>query len=513
MEDLTVPELDRFCFQYTAIELNTAAKPYLLSYLFANFGFDKVVYFDPDILILRNLSTLFALLDKYSIILTPHLTAPLPRDGCTPDELAILRAGTYNLGFIALAKTPTTRALLPWWQDRLYTGCQMDPDRGMHVDQKWVDLIPGFFKYVHILTEPGYNVAYWNLPTRTVQVKHGTVSVNGQPGYFFHFSGINPDNPESISRHSNRYDVSNVGPAAAFYKKYKEQLISYGYHETKNWPYAYGSFENGLKIPDIARRLYIHLGDDVREFGNPFETALPNSYFNWLNAEVDNQRDPSRAITRLWYGIYDLRPDLQRAHPDLFGVHRDAFLQWTAKSGIYEYDIPDRFALHALKRSVLPEHGKKRKKSATHGRFGVNLAGALASEKGVGEAARSAIRILDTARIPYVLNDFQDLGSANEAMSFGNIRRDNPYRVNLGVMGVDAIPVFAEQKGASYFDGRYNIGHWAWELVDFPQEWFRNFQFFDEIWVASSFIQRALSRLAPVPVNQRFIATLARWPS
>src|SRR5688572_23769768 len=77
IDALDIPDLSRFCFQYTILELNTAVKPYFLSHLLDKYGFKKLIYFDPDIIITENLSELSTLLDQHSIILTPHLTGQI----------------------------------------------------------------------------------------------------------------------------------------------------------------------------------------------------------------------------------------------------------------------------------------------------------------------------------------------------------------------------------------------------------------------------------------------------
>ena len=46
----------------------------------------------------------------------------------------------------------------------------------MHYDQRWLDLVPALFDDVHIVRDPGCNVAYWNLPERYV-----TLTPNGIP--------------------------------------------------------------------------------------------------------------------------------------------------------------------------------------------------------------------------------------------------------------------------------------------------------------------------------------------
>lgn len=141
-----------------------------------------------------------------------------------------------------------------------------------------------------------------------------------------------------------------------------------------------------------------------------------------------------------------------------------------------------------------------RERRNTGSKFGLNVAGHLNSEKGVGEAVRSIIRALEAAQIPYVLNNFHDPGGVNNDTTLTYFSEDNPYPVNLIVLGTDMLPHFVQEKGPKYFSNHYNIGHLLWELTDFPREWLPNFRFFDEIWTASSFVQAALSRQAPIPV-------------
>src|SRR6266511_2298974 len=94
--------------------------------------------------------------------------------------------------------------------------------------------------------------------------------------------------------------------------------------------------------------------------------------------------------------------------------------------------------------------------------FGVNVVGNLESETGVGEAVRSSVRALKAASIPYVINNIVDPNPAN----------------------FDTVPTFAIEKGHRYFAGRYNIGCWFWELSEFPEEWYPNFDYFNELWAS-----------------------------
>ena len=79
MSELEIPEIEKFIFRYTILELNTAIKPYIISRLFKQ-GYEKVIYFDPDIRIYRSLDEMLALLDEHQMLLTPHLTGKLDYD-------------------------------------------------------------------------------------------------------------------------------------------------------------------------------------------------------------------------------------------------------------------------------------------------------------------------------------------------------------------------------------------------------------------------------------------------
>jgi glycosyltransferase involved in cell wall biosynthesis len=132
--------------------------------------------------------------------------------------------------------------------------------------------------------------------------------------------------------------------------------------------------------------------------------------------------------------------------------------------------------------------------------FGANVAGYFTSEKGTGEAARSAAAVLRTAGVPIVLNTVVDASSAN-LESVTGISKDNPYAFNLVYVNADQADNFVWHKGEGYFSGRYSIGIWNWEVPEFPEEWVSRFDHFDEIWAGTTFAADALARVSPVPVT------------
>lgn len=146
--------------------------------------------------------------------------------------------------------------------------------------------------------------------------------------------------------------------------------------------------------------------------------------------------------------------------------------------------------------------------------FGVNLAGHLHSEKGVGEVSRSIVHALTAAGIPYTLNDVRDPGSVNadRRLPRGNGER-NPYSVNLLAFNAAGVVEFSRFHGREYFQDRINIGFWNWELRDFPREWFPSFRLLDEIWVPSLFTAQAVASVSPVPVRRIPLVVSAGAPS
>jgi glycosyltransferase involved in cell wall biosynthesis len=132
--------------------------------------------------------------------------------------------------------------------------------------------------------------------------------------------------------------------------------------------------------------------------------------------------------------------------------------------------------------------------------LGVNVAGYLDTESGMGEAARGSIRSFEAASIPVSLNNVasrlrkQDLSYAASFVS------ENPHPFNLVHLNADNMGWFAAGQGRSYFKDRYTIGFWFWELSTFRDEWVQFFDYVDEVWAASEFMRASFASRASVPV-------------
>jgi glycosyltransferase involved in cell wall biosynthesis len=135
------------------------------------------------------------------------------------------------------------------------------------------------------------------------------------------------------------------------------------------------------------------------------------------------------------------------------------------------------------------------------GRIGVNISGLLRSGLGLGESARNIARALLSQDIRFVLNDYRVHSQRKIKTDFtGFYSRDNPYLFNLVSVNPDQSVFYYMQGSRGYFEDRYNIGVWYWEVGTLPEDWAYYYRFFHEIWVATDFIQEAVSKNAPIPV-------------
>ncbi len=137
-----------------------------------------------------------------------------------------------------------------------------------------------------------------------------------------------------------------------------------------------------------------------------------------------------------------------------------------------------------------------------HAKLGINIAGFLTADLGVGESARCMVRAADAAGIPSALvplklNCKNRLGDPTFSE---RLQETNPYDVNVVHLDPPASRDLDHHHGAGFRAGKYNIGYFAWELPEFPDAWVPSFDYFDEIWCPSDFTTAAVAAKSPLPV-------------
>src|SRR5437588_126485 len=274
LNDLSIPHVGNLTFRYDPTELCTSLKARFLEYLIEEKSLDRVLYFDADILVTGQLERIYDLLDHHDIVLTPHLDADFPNDGMLPDVGCILRAGLFNLGFIAINSSENARSFLTWWKAKLYEKCVVDVANGYFVDQKFIDLVPLLFRNVVIENGPGYNVAYWNLHSRQLGRYNGSWTCNGGPLFFYHFSGYSPQS-DIISRYIPslpRYRLSDRADLKPLFSEYERLLNSNGNEQARTYPYTFGFLKTGEPITHEHRLYYRACCAAGETISDPFDS-------------------------------------------------------------------------------------------------------------------------------------------------------------------------------------------------------------------------------------------------
>jgi glycosyltransferase involved in cell wall biosynthesis len=486
---------------YDVTELATAVKPWVFEHLFHR-GASVVIYLDPDIEVFDSLGPLQPLTREHGVLVTPHVTEPLPRDGKRPDERDLLLAGIYNLGFLALS-AEAGKTFLPWWRERLRRDCLNDPAGGVFVDQRWIDFAPALFE-PGILKDPGYNVAYWNLSHR-VLTREGDrilsrILVNGRPLRFFHYSGFSPRAPHLLSKHQHaslRIRLSDTPLLAELCERYAAALEEAGFADSGTLPYGFAATAAGLQLDararKVLRRTYLEdeAGGRAPSFPNPFSPAGAGDVVQRLL-----RPSPHAAGVPAYLGeIWSERADLRISFPRIESIDAERFLDWVRTEGIREHDIPPQ---------LIPPDAPEVRTPAARGKKltpGVNVYGYAFAESGTGQIVRAVVAALAAEGIPYAVMPFTRTSSRQQRV-FRDLGAAAPsFDTNLICVNADQVPLFFESMRAQLLPGTRNIGLWAWEVEDLPAAMAESERHLDEVWGISSFTAAALARCLTKPVR------------
>lgn len=475
-------ELWRMAGIYDVLEISTALKPWLLRRMLERDP-SPVVYLDPDIEVFAPIDEVSSCAAEHGIVLTPHTVSPMPLDDYGPNEITILQAGTYNLGFIAVGAGAMD--FLDWWAQRLARDCLIAKAEGMFVDQKWVDLVPNYFG-AHVQRDPGWNVAYWNLPARRLERAPRGYVVDGGPLRFFHYSGFDPDRPDLLSYYQG--DDPRIRPAdypalAQLCQTYADELILAGHRAWSRVLYPYDRAASGLRLDRRARTIYrreLIAAERAKRPEPPSPFSQGSGFEDWLNEVVGPQE-----ITRYLRALYDEREDLKAAFPDVDGTDARLFVDWVRTTGAVHEQIPELL----VPRPPIPERVD-----------GVNIAGYMAAENGVGEAARGLASAFDAAGIPKTVLTYRNTRSRQGHAAVEPGGDDVAHDVNVVCVNADQLPTFRDDVPELWDDERYTVAVWAWEIERLPKEMVDAIDHVAEIWTYSEHSARAVRPHTDKPV-------------
>jgi glycosyltransferase involved in cell wall biosynthesis len=133
---------------------------------------------------------------------------------------------------------------------------------------------------------------------------------------------------------------------------------------------------------------------------------------------------------------------------------------------------------------------------------GVNFYSPIGIVGGLGSAGRGYLAALRAASIPVSVIPVNEMFVYHSGVGLPGRARQGPMRsISLVHVNADSVRRFLHFRGRSFARSRYRIGMWVWELPALRDEWWDELRHFDEIWVPSTFCQRAVQAMTTKPVT------------
>ena len=331
--DIAAETLERMATIYDVMEFATALKPKALELVLQLTG-KNVAYIDPDIEIFKTLDVVVEGLETHPIVLTPHNIFPLPRDGMETSEQAIRYSGIFNLGFVAVS----SKALpfLNWWHVRLVTDAVVDFESSLFTDQRWIDFVPALFD-VKVLKNPGLNVAYWNIHERELsRNSDGEILVNGEPLFFYHFSGYDPLTPWILTKHDGsrpRFSIENSVVLRELCDHYGNQLERNNFSSLRKTPYGLNRSVDGFPLTREIRKSYRNWwlsAMSTSEAWPPSAFSKVEKFLEWMTTPVLGALHSSHS--RVERVLWENSAYLQKRFPDIDATSSVSYRDWLDNS-------------------------------------------------------------------------------------------------------------------------------------------------------------------------------------
>ncbi len=224
---LTLTELEEFDSELAECKTNRirieyyfTLSPCLPLYIIKKYNPDHICSLDADIMFFSSPSKIFALLENYSILITPHNFS----GALSNFEIH----GIYNVSFQVFKNDKNGIWCLEKWRKQCINWCYDKLEDGKYADQKylddWVTTIDG----VSPIEIPGSGVAPWNIDSCNWEWFDNNVYINNDRLIFYHFHGLRVIGKDLTSLGLKYYNVASSETISKFiYEPYIRKLLSY----------------------------------------------------------------------------------------------------------------------------------------------------------------------------------------------------------------------------------------------------------------------------------------------
>ena len=232
---------------------------------------------------------------------------------------------------------------------------------------------------------------------------------------------------------------------------------------------------------------------------DPFAAGELSSFISWLQKKSYMS---STGLPRYMEAVYYERVDLQKAMPQVAGGELSAFARWAALYGRFEVPSFRLFGHHVHIARTVVDGGRVS--------GGVDAIGFFNAEHGIGEAARLLVEAIRTTEVPVSTIGYRNTESRQRA--FFETDEIGRYKTVIAAINAELNKPVRDLFGKKFFEDTYVIGQWFWELETAPA-WYKDaYQYVDELWAPTKFIEEMLRREAPSRISIRHMPLPLRKP-
>ena len=457
--------------------LALALRPWLLAHLLDRSGDSPVVWVGPEARVMASIDELGELSAEHGVV-----------------------AAGDGSGVLAISDTPAARDLLRDWTRRV-----IDAVAGFDGDLESLELKrelerlrdaapsdpevrsslrlppPGGLEAAHSLDEQAWAPDAAALAAGPLELNgNGSARVGSQTLRLVDFETVEGD-----------------GTVAELIHRYDAELERNGHSMLDRSRYGHGILARSDQLGQRLRRDIAEAQSQGALRSSLLSESGSHQLLAWL-------REPApeggrEGVTRFHFGIYGDHIWMSQQYPQLDAGDAPRFLQWLRRDGRGEIPIPEDLLPDPVEEGRL---GVARTGRANQELIrGVNLAGFLHAEFGLGEAARLLVKGLDARQIPVLPLDAALSQLTRQKTEYATLPAwSDGFPVNVLCVNGNLIPGLAEDAPWLFRD-RESIAVWFWETNLLPPEWIEAFEHLDEIWVASQFMAEMIGAASPIPVN------------
>jgi glycosyltransferase involved in cell wall biosynthesis len=246
------------------------------------------------------------------------------------------------------------------------------------------------------------------------------------------------------------------------------------------------------RFDDTMRALYRSAFASLVDGSGEMPPSPMSDWRRFLEWCAELEHAGSAPVSRYVAQVRRGRADLLDAFPEVPGRDARALLEWARTHGRCEGAVPEMF--------VPPAPPEPRGEG--YSQPGVNLAGFLTADLGVGEVARRLSTAIVDSHIPLAEVHYDRTMSRTDERGSSRAAAMPRFDTNIICVNADSLGEFVQELGTEFLDRRHNIGVWFWEASEFPEMFRPAFANVQELWAASDYVADALRRAAPdrVPV-------------